>query len=343
GNLVGATYLLSPCLPAHHLETIFLWIFRPSFSSALTMLGDGQHQTVLNMSYSLTAGLSTFALSALFMGDGRLDMVHIPECSTGWRIVVGTSSEMMLTSLGALAAGFLDETVSTLGCKFFMPILESKFKVQDTCGIHNLHGMPGVLEALLEVLVAGLATHEAYGDGLQNVFPLSAEGQRSAPSQAMHQLFRLFITLTFASVGGDLGGLRQRLPFLDARLHAQCYEDQIYCEVLGEHEDEVQGPLREEEPDTQKLEAARHHLRSLSQVHEIASEKDGEDRFRASDCLKSSDHQRALQMQQRKIRVPAPPSAAQRPCPCARRREPPETMRANVSRRRAGYANDSGL
>lgn len=72
----GVTYFLSFCLPAHHLGTIFLWIFWPSFNSAPTALGDGQHRTALNTYYSLTAStLSTFALSALVGGDGRLDMV----------------------------------------------------------------------------------------------------------------------------------------------------------------------------------------------------------------------------------------------------------------------------
>lgn len=60
----------------HCLGTIFLWIFWPSFNSAPTALGDGQHRTALNTYYSLTAStLSTFALSALVSGDGRLDMV----------------------------------------------------------------------------------------------------------------------------------------------------------------------------------------------------------------------------------------------------------------------------
>lgn len=45
------------------------------------------------------------------------------------------------------------------------PVLESRFKLQDTCGVHNLHGMPGLLGAILGVVVAALATHEAYGDG----------------------------------------------------------------------------------------------------------------------------------------------------------------------------------
>ncbi|XP_010346763.1 ammonium transporter Rh type B isoform X1 [Saimiri boliviensis] len=234
------------------IGTIFLWIFWPSFNSALTALGAGQHRTALNTYYSLAAStLGTFALSALVGEDGRLDMVHIQNAALAGGVVVGTSSEMMLTPFGALAAGFLAGTVSTLGYKFFTPILELKFKVQDTCGVHNLHGMPGVLGALLGVLVAGLATHEAYGDGLESVFPLIAEGQRSATSQAVHQLFGLFVTLLFASVGGALGGLLLKLPFLDSPPDSQCYEDQVHWEVPGEHEDKVQRPLRMEEADTQ--------------------------------------------------------------------------------------------
>lgn len=72
----GAIYFLSCCLSACHLGTIFLWIFWPSFNSAPTTLGDGQHRTALTTYYSLSAStLSTFAVSALVGGDGRLDMV----------------------------------------------------------------------------------------------------------------------------------------------------------------------------------------------------------------------------------------------------------------------------
>ncbi|XP_043857961.1 ammonium transporter Rh type B isoform X3 [Dromiciops gliroides] len=189
------------------IGTIFLWIFWPSFNSAPTNTGDGQHRTALNTYYSLGAStLSTFAFSALLSREGKLDMVHIQNAALAGGVVVGTSGEMMLTPFGALVAGFLAGTISTLGYKFLMPILESKFKVQDTCGVHNLHGMPGVLGALLGALVAGLATHQTYGDGLEHVFPLIAEGHRSATSQAVYQLFGLFVTLMLASLGGGIGG-----------------------------------------------------------------------------------------------------------------------------------------
>lgn len=41
---------------------------------------------------------------------------------------------------------------------------------------------------------------------LDSVFPLVAVGRRTATSQAIYQLFGLLVTLTFASVGGGLGG-----------------------------------------------------------------------------------------------------------------------------------------
>lgn len=73
---MGSHFLPLTLPPSHHLGTIFLWIFWPSFNSAPTTLGDGQHRTALNTYYSLTAStLSTFALSALVGRDGRLDMV----------------------------------------------------------------------------------------------------------------------------------------------------------------------------------------------------------------------------------------------------------------------------
>ncbi|XP_023617298.1 ammonium transporter Rh type B [Myotis lucifugus] len=220
-------------------------LYRPQLEKSKHLQGSVYHSDLFAM-------IGEPAKCQPFVGkDGRLDMVHIQNAALAGGVVVGTASEMMLTPFGALAAGFLAGTVSTLGYKFFTPVLESKFKVQDTCGVHNLHGMPGVLGALLGVLVTGLATHDAYGDGLQSVFPRIAEGQRSATAQAMYQLFALFLTLTVAAVGGGVGGCLLKLPFLDGPPDSQCFEDRIYWEVPGEHEDEAQGPLREEELDTQ--------------------------------------------------------------------------------------------
>lgn len=48
-------------------------------------------------------------------------------------------------------------------CSPPQPILRSRLKIQDTCGVHNVHGLPGVLGTLVGTLLAGLATADAYG------------------------------------------------------------------------------------------------------------------------------------------------------------------------------------
>ncbi|MGH0187309.1 UNVERIFIED_CONTAM: hypothetical protein FKN15_024304 [Acipenser sinensis] len=138
-----------------------------SFNSAITAHGDDQHRTAMNTYYSLAScTLATFAMSALVNHEGKLDMVHIQNAALAGGVAMGTAGEMMLTPFGSMIVGFLAGTISTLGYKYLTPILNSKLKVQDTCGIHNLHGMPGILGAIVGAVTAATATADIYGDGL---------------------------------------------------------------------------------------------------------------------------------------------------------------------------------
>uniref|UniRef100_A0A8C6YIH5 Rh family B glycoprotein n=1 Tax=Naja naja TaxID=35670 RepID=A0A8C6YIH5_NAJNA len=132
------------------IGTLFLWVFWPSFNSAVTAHGDDQQRTVMNTYFSLASStLATFAISALVNQGGQLDMVHIQNAALAGGVIVGTSAEMVLTPFGALIAGCVAGLVATLGFKFLTPILAARLKIQDTCGIHNLHGLPGMLGASL--------------------------------------------------------------------------------------------------------------------------------------------------------------------------------------------------
>lgn len=42
------------------------------------------------------------------------------------------------------------------------PFLEKHFKLQDTCGIHNLHAVPGMLGGFVGAIVAATATESVY-------------------------------------------------------------------------------------------------------------------------------------------------------------------------------------
>lgn len=128
--------------------------------------------------------------------------------------VMGMAGEMLVTPFGALIAGFLAGLIPPLGFRFLTPVLCSRLKIQDTCGVHNVHGLPGMLGAFLGTLLAALATADAYGGRLELVFPLVARGSRTGTAQALHQLSALPLTLLLATLGGCLTGAVLRIKGL---------------------------------------------------------------------------------------------------------------------------------
>lgn len=231
------------------IGTIYLWMFWPSFNSAITDHGDPQHRTAMNTYYSLAAcTLSTYAMSALTSHDGKLDMVHIQNSALAGGVAAGTAGEMMLTPFGSMIVGFLAGIISVLGYKYLSPILEEKLKIQDTCGVHNLHGMPGILGAIVGAITAAAVPKEVYGNGLVKVFPDVAAG-RETSNQAGMQAISLAITLGIAIFGGLIVGFILKLPMLGAPPDTACFEDSIYWEVPGEehHQEELTAVRTEEE------------------------------------------------------------------------------------------------
>ena len=70
--------------------------------------------------------------------------------------------------------------------ELFQPFLNSKFKIHDTCGVHNLHGLPGVFGALISCIVVAFVSKEKYGESfIEKEFEM---GVFDASSQAQHQL-----------------------------------------------------------------------------------------------------------------------------------------------------------
>ncbi|KAM6112568.1 LOW QUALITY PROTEIN: ammonium transporter Rh type B [Phoenicopterus ruber ruber] len=192
--------------------TIYLWIFWPSFTSATAARDNAEPWALLNTYFSLAAStLATFVLSPVLYEEGMLRMVQIQDAALASVAVMGMAGDMLVTPFGALVAGFLAGLISSLGFRFLTPVLRSRLKTQDTCGVHHVHGLPGILGALLGTLLTALATADAYGGRLELVFPLVAQGSRTATYQALCQLCALPVTLLLAALGGCLVGGRGRM------------------------------------------------------------------------------------------------------------------------------------
>ncbi|XP_007438994.2 ammonium transporter Rh type C, partial [Python bivittatus] len=215
------------------IGTLFLWMYWPSFNSAISNHGDAQHRAAINTYCSLAACvLTSVAFSSLLQKKGKLNMVHIQNATLAGGVAVGTSAEMMLTPYGALIVGFICGIVTTIGYVFITPFLYAKLRIQDTCGIHNLHGMPGLIGGIVGAITASAATEEVYGKkGLTNTFDFTGEYMYRTPSiQGGFQAAGIAVSLAMALVGGAVVGGILKLPLFGDPTDENCFEDNVYWE-----------------------------------------------------------------------------------------------------------------
>ncbi|XP_032378686.1 ammonium transporter Rh type C-like 2 [Etheostoma spectabile] len=221
------------------IGTLFLWMFWPSFNSAVSDHGDGQHRAVINTYLSLASTVLTcMAISSLFNKHGKLDMVHIQNSTLAGGVAVGTAAEFMLMPYGALIVGFCCGIISTLGYVFLTPFMEKHLKIQDTCGIHNLHAMPGVIGGIVGAITAASASKSVYGEeGLINTFDFVGDFKNVVPTQqGGYQAAGLCVALCFGVGGGILVGCILRLPIWGDPADDNCFNDETYWELPEDEE-----------------------------------------------------------------------------------------------------------
>ncbi|XP_033941180.1 ammonium transporter Rh type C-like 2 isoform X2 [Pseudochaenichthys georgianus] len=218
------------------IGTLFLWMFWPSFNSAVADHGDGQHRAAINTYLALASTvLTTVAISSLFQKHGKLDMVHIQNSTLAGGVAVGTAAEFMLMPYGSLIVGFFCGIISTLGYIYLTPFMEKYLKIQDTCGIHNLHALPGVIGGIVGAITAAAATESVYGvEGLKETFDFV--GDMSPTKQGGYQAAALCVAICFGVGGGILVGCVLRLPIWGDPADDSCFDDENYWELPQDEE-----------------------------------------------------------------------------------------------------------
>ncbi|NWS71209.1 RHAG protein, partial [Crotophaga sulcirostris] len=198
------------------IGTLFLWIFWPSFNSAIAPEDISKTRAVVNTYYSLAAcTVVTFALSSLVGQRGKFSMVLIQNATLAGGVAVGTCADMPIHPFAAMCIGSIAGIISVLGFHFLTPLLASKLNIQDTCGVHNLHGLPGILGGIAGIVVTAVKEEARKGDHFTPGMQAAALGT----------------SIAIAVMGGALTGGILSLPFWGQASDENCFDDSVYWEV----------------------------------------------------------------------------------------------------------------
>ena len=185
------------------IGTIFLWLFWPSFNGALAV-GNSQHRVVINTILSLTSScMSAFAMSKFFRK--RFNMVDIQNATLAGGVAIGSSADLVIGPSFSLLIGMIAGIMSTIGYNRIQPYLYHNFHLHDTCGVNNLHGIPGIIGGISGAITASFTNNELYGDNIQNIFP-AMNGTRTNKGQGMFQFLALATTLGISIISGLFTG-----------------------------------------------------------------------------------------------------------------------------------------
>ena len=142
---------------------------------------------------------------------GKMDMEIMLNATLAGGVAVGSSADLIVSPWGAILIGLMGGLLSAFGFAYIGPALgDSRLNLQDTCGVHNLHGMPGVFAAIMSMLV--ISRIDTLGDNgfPKDYFGVVADGGTYG-DQVFAQLESLLCTLGFSIVGGLIGGQFCRL------------------------------------------------------------------------------------------------------------------------------------
>jgi len=221
------------------IGTIFLWIYWPSFNGALAP-DRSQYRVVINTILSLCGStFITFVCSRLFRHGKKFELEDIQNATLSGGVAIGSSCDLVINPGGAILIGCIAGAVSTLGFNFLSPFLRKTIRLHDSCGINNLHGMPGIIGGFAGVVSAGIAIQR------QNVYgvPYTLYFTRGS-SQWGYQWAAICTSFGFGAVGGILfGALAAYIPepFMPKAKHL--FDDEDAYEIPAFNQEKSKFPM----------------------------------------------------------------------------------------------------
>ena len=212
------------------IGTIFLFMYWPSFNGYFSS-GNQMHRVVVNTVLSLTAtNLAVFLLAPIF-NEGKLDMEDVLNATVAGGVSMGCVADVITNAWGSLIIGASAGTISIFGYRILSPWLHKHDILYDTCGVLNLHGLPGLFGGLVGA-IAGYASH---ADTL--ALSIGREvGSIVTGDQGSNQFYSLLCTIGISISSGILTGYLMKL-FKSPEVY---FDDEQFWAMEQEEHDELE-------------------------------------------------------------------------------------------------------
>ncbi|GMS78231.1 hypothetical protein PENTCL1PPCAC_406, partial [Pristionchus entomophagus] len=237
------------------LGTLFIFVNWPSLNAATTVTAEAHHRAIINTHLSLVGcTLATFLVCPIFEPRKKFNMVQIANSTLAGGVAIGTCANVVLDPILSLTIGSVAGVISVLGYIYLTPYLSARLALHDTCGLHNLHGMPGILAGLFSAVMAVAYPKERFGASLASIYPAMASNStgtgesQTESGQALMQLAGLGTVLGVSIISGALTGIFLRLPCINQVRSEEYFADGDYFHTPDDYEftTKISGKVRHE-------------------------------------------------------------------------------------------------
>ncbi|XP_043852318.1 blood group Rh(CE) polypeptide isoform X2 [Dromiciops gliroides] len=199
------------------LGTFFLWIFWPTFNSALIKLPGEKETAVYNTYYALAvSAVVAMSFSAASHSDGKISMTHVHRATLAGGVAVGVTTTLIKSPWIAMVLGLLAGMIAIGGAKCLPGCLNQIIGLHDTCEVHSTFGLPGLLGGLTYILL------------------MIQQASWTTPSMVSFQILIsagcLSLSMAMGLAGGLLTGLILSLNLWKAPPAVKYFDDQAFWE-----------------------------------------------------------------------------------------------------------------
>ncbi len=134
------------------LGSMVLWVFWPSFCAAL-VAPELIPTTVMNVIFAL-CGSTLLTYFATMLLRRKIDAADIANATLAGGVAIGSTCDKVSLPV-AFFIGAVAGFASTFGFAVIQEKLQKGLRLVDTCGVSNLHGIPGLLGGLAALIFVG--------------------------------------------------------------------------------------------------------------------------------------------------------------------------------------------